>query len=321
MSFIRGSRISQGLKQVLDTEEDVQDHFLAAEEEEFDSFHDNLTLKIENQEVSKPKDDRKSAVISISGDNPGTRGVIFEVIKAEKASEGRSSFVKYTLSVSTEGDPDKTPGLIEKRYSDFSDLNTKLKKQFPKYMEHISFPGKLVIGNFTDETIAQRSRAFEQFLTHIFTIDSLRFSDEFKNFLYQEEMQKGVESIHGGDFSHCVTVMEKYLPVQERLQGDQHTDVVCTLCVLSVCHQKLGDRETALEYAESALSCINNDQTCPFLVPLLNHTIYLCWVLCREKSHLEARLAGLRDKGGKSEELLSVILNYTKFDSVWYDDK
>ncbi|XP_062583019.1 sorting nexin-21-like [Saccostrea cucullata] len=321
MSFIRDSRISQSLKQVLDTVEDVQEHYLAAEDEEFDSFQENLTLKIENQEVSKPKDDRKSAVISISGDNPGTRAVIFEVIKAEKVSEGRSSFVRYTLSVSTEGEPEKTPGIIEKRYSDFSDLNTKLKKCFHKDMELISFPGKLVMGNFTDETIAQRSRAFEQFLTHIFTIDSLRFSDELKNFLYQERMQEGLESIHRGNFSHCVAVMEKYLPVQERVMGDQHSDVVCTLCVLSVCHQKLGDREAALEYAESALSCINDDQTSPFLVPLLDHTIYLCWVLCREKSHLEARLGGLRDKGAKSEELLTVILNYTKFDSVWYEDK
>lgn len=28
----------------------------------------------------------------------------------------------------------------------------------------------------------------------------------------------------------------------------------------------------------------------------------------------------LGDKGGKSEELITVILNYTKFDSVWYGE-
>ena len=43
--------MSRGLKQALDSEEDVQDRFLAAEEEEFDNFSENLTLKIENQEV------------------------------------------------------------------------------------------------------------------------------------------------------------------------------------------------------------------------------------------------------------------------------
>ena len=51
MSYIREKRMSRGLKQALDSEEDVQDRFLAAEDEEFDNFSENLTLKIENQEV------------------------------------------------------------------------------------------------------------------------------------------------------------------------------------------------------------------------------------------------------------------------------
>jgi hypothetical protein len=54
MSFIRDSRISQSLKQALNTEEDVQDRFLAAEDDELDTLSENLTLKIDNQEVVKP---------------------------------------------------------------------------------------------------------------------------------------------------------------------------------------------------------------------------------------------------------------------------
>lgn len=55
MSFIRENRISRGLKQALDSVEDVQDSFLAEEEEEFkfENFSENLTLKIDNQEVPK----------------------------------------------------------------------------------------------------------------------------------------------------------------------------------------------------------------------------------------------------------------------------
>lgn len=53
MSFIRENRISRGLKQALDSVEDVQDSFLAEEEEEFENFNENLTLKIDNQEVPK----------------------------------------------------------------------------------------------------------------------------------------------------------------------------------------------------------------------------------------------------------------------------
>lgn len=53
MSFIRDNRISRGLKQALDSVEDVQDRFLAEEEEEFENFSENLTLKIDNQEVPK----------------------------------------------------------------------------------------------------------------------------------------------------------------------------------------------------------------------------------------------------------------------------
>lgn len=53
MSFIRENRISRGLKQALESVEDVQDSFLAEEEEEFENFSENLTLKIDNQEVPK----------------------------------------------------------------------------------------------------------------------------------------------------------------------------------------------------------------------------------------------------------------------------
>lgn len=53
MSFIRENRLSRGLKQALDSVEDVQDSFLAEEEEEFENFSENLTLKIDNQEVPK----------------------------------------------------------------------------------------------------------------------------------------------------------------------------------------------------------------------------------------------------------------------------
>lgn len=53
MSFIRDNRISRGLKQALDSVEDVQDRFLAEEEEEFENFSENLYLKIDNQEVPK----------------------------------------------------------------------------------------------------------------------------------------------------------------------------------------------------------------------------------------------------------------------------
>lgn len=53
MSFLRDNRISRGLKQALDSVEDVQDRFLAEEEEEFENFSENLTLKIDNQEVPK----------------------------------------------------------------------------------------------------------------------------------------------------------------------------------------------------------------------------------------------------------------------------
>lgn len=53
MSFIRENRISRGLKQALDSVEDVQDSFLAEEGEEFENFSENLTLKIDNQEVPK----------------------------------------------------------------------------------------------------------------------------------------------------------------------------------------------------------------------------------------------------------------------------
>lgn len=37
--------------------------------------------------------EKNSCIVNVKGDNPGTRAAIFEVIKAEKVKEGRSSFV------------------------------------------------------------------------------------------------------------------------------------------------------------------------------------------------------------------------------------
>lgn len=178
-------------------------------------------------------------------------------------------------------------------------------------MEDVSFPEKLLVGNFKNETIAKRSRAFEQYLTHIFSVISIRFSKEFREFFYEKDIRNAYALIDKEKYSNAITVLEKCLPLQEKLLGNWHIDVAYTLCALALCYRGLENRHTALKYIESALSCLKCNEDSEIYLPLLNEAIYLYWMVGKNKTHLEAKIVELKQKGVKVEEgpgLLAVVL-------------
>jgi tetratricopeptide (TPR) repeat protein len=210
---------------------------------------------------------------------------------------------------------EKTPGIIEKRYSDFEKFNVKLRQKFPELMENVAFPGKMLMGNFKTETIARRSRAFEQYLNHLMSVNEIRFSIETRKFFYENEMNFANEMLICQNYTDAIALFEKCLPVQEKVMGSMHDDVVRTLCSIVACYQTIGNRERALRYSNTALLCINDNSEDPYYLPLLHTAIYLHWMLGTEKAHLEAKLGELRTKGISTEtntNLLDTILREVK---------
>lgn len=294
-------------------QEDSQDEILADDSDIFKNKDQNLTLVIGDTNYT-PSTPSSPGCVSIESTRGCVGFVNFEVISTDTVKEGRSSHVVYRILIFGHG-IEKTPGIIEKRYSDFEKFNVKLRQKFPELMDNVAFPGKVLMGNFKTETIARRSRAFEQFLNHLMSVNEIRFSIETRRFFYETETNFANEMLISQNYTDAIELFEKCLPVQEKVMGSMHDDVVRTLCSIVACYQTIGNRERALQYSNTAFFCINDNIGDPYYLPLLHTAIYLHWMLGTEKAHLEAKLGELRKKGILTEtntNLLDTVLREIK---------
>lgn len=187
------------------------------------------------------------------------------------------------------------PVKIEKRFTEFYLLNSDLKKHFPQLMKEISFPSKCLRRNFEAETIACRSRSFEQYLSHLFSIEMIKTSTQFKEFLYGQILRDGFGMIETGGYSDAPVPLLTAWKLQAKLLGDYHTQTISTLCAVVCCHEMLQQYQVAHTYAELALRFVSDDDV--HLVPLLKVDIRLCWNLGIDKKQIEARLMALQKSG------------------------
>jgi hypothetical protein len=205
-------------------------------------------------------------------------------------------FQSYTILVIRSHELDKAQAIIDRRYSDFEKLNTTLKKTFPQLMETIAFPPKILSGNFKRETIARRSRAFEQYLAHIHSLDNIRRSKDFANFFYNIDLQEAYAHIRNARYKDAVPLLHNAVNIQDKLLGENHKEVIATLCGLVACYSALDQHGEAQECADTALRCIGKSEKNRYLIPLLQISIRLCWTQGKDKTDLEARLADLRNR-------------------------
>lgn len=211
---------------------------------------------------------------------------------------------------------DRFPTQISRRYSDFSHLHSALCSRFSSSMikRELSLPPKLLSRNFRPETIAQRSRGFEQYLAHAFSIDSVRRSDELADFLVGPELRAGYARIANGDYPGAVCTLVPVWHLERKLVGDRDQAPVATLCAVVASHAADENDAAACRYAERALACIAGPpaEPDPHLVPLLRLAIRLRWKLGRNKQSHETRLQELRRRGVRVDDcptLLELVVN------------
>ncbi len=203
-----------------------------------------------------------------------------------------------------------TEAIIERRYSHFDRLHTALKKAYPVQMRDIAFPKKILTGNFKAETIAQRSRAFEQFLTHVYSVSLLRVSIEFNRFFYESDLVQAYSNIHQGEYKTALPRLKTIVLLQQGLLGDTHIETAHTLCALVAVTSALEQDVVAQQYAETALLCFHKESVSEYLAPLLSLSIRLCWKLGKEKKDLESWQQLLHTQGvavDTAPSLLEVI--------------
>lgn len=100
------------------------------------------------------------------------------------------------------------PTTIERRYTDFYNLYTALKVEKPELMTSISFPRKVLLGNFDNSLIMSRSTGFESLLKHISIESKLRTSSALLRFLQEPELEKTKKLLKDKQYFHAVTYLE-----------------------------------------------------------------------------------------------------------------
>lgn len=198
----------------------------------------------------------------------------------------------------TEGiDTDKA--LIERRYSNFAALYKALKKDHPKLLENVNFPGK-VFGqknNLNPEVIEARRCAFESFLQKIHTHKDVCHHPAFREFFYLPELRQATENLKGGELKRSLKLLLNSLHLQVKLR-DQVREIIATLAAIVVVHEAQSKFEEAERYATVALELIEEDHFCSYLIPLLDTTARLRLKLQKDKTTIERHLSRVQRMSG-----------------------
>uniref|UniRef100_A0A8C0QCH9 Sorting nexin family member 21 n=1 Tax=Canis lupus familiaris TaxID=9615 RepID=A0A8C0QCH9_CANLF len=226
--------------------------------------------------------------------------LLFEVTSANVVKDPPSKYVPqlYTLAVMGPGPPSRQPAQISRRYSDFERLHRNLQRQFRGPMAAISFPRKRLRRNFTAETIARRSRAFEQFLSHLQAVPELRQAPDLQDFFVLPELRRAQSLTCTGLYHEALALWANAWQLQTQLGTPLGPDrPLLTLAGLAVCHQELEDPGEARACCERALQLLGDKNPHPLLAPFLEAHVRLSWRLGLDKRQSEARLQALQEAG------------------------
>ncbi|XP_071314866.1 sorting nexin-21 [Trachinotus anak] len=202
-----------------------------------------------------------------------TDSLLFEVTDASVVQDGSSKYVLYTIHVIQSGGSDKTPAIITRRYSDFQRLHATLRRNHGNQMERVCFPRKKLRRNFTAETIAKRSRAFEQYLCHLCSLSSLRGALCVRQFFYLTDLQTGQLLIRVGRYQEALGPLLNAKRLQQKLGWASYYDIQAqatppasshwffTLVGLSCCFQEVDQLEEARDHCDLALRVLTPAET------------------------------------------------------------
>ncbi|KAM8753872.1 sorting nexin-21 [Acanthopagrus schlegelii] len=202
-----------------------------------------------------------------------TDNLLFEVTDASVVQDSSSKYVLYTIHVIQSGGSDKTPAIITRRYSDFQRLHATLRRNHGDQMERVCFPRKKLRRNFTAETIAKRSRAFEQYLYHLCSLSTLRGALCVRQFFYMTDLQAGQLLIRVGRYQEALGPLLNAKRLQHKLGWASYYDNQAqapppasshwffTLVGLSSCFQEVDQLEEARDHCDHALRVLTPAET------------------------------------------------------------
>ncbi|XP_018333723.1 sorting nexin-21 [Agrilus planipennis] len=239
--------------------------------------------------------------------------LLFEIVSAfisEKDSESKKHVV-YTLQVRhISGRDDFSPATIDRRYTDFLNLYLALKQEYPNLMQTVHFPKKVLIGNFDNKLITNRSTGFETLLKHISTNASLRSSPALLSFLQDQELLEAKQLIDEKQFSTALPILENSFQLLNKIYTDRSPAVILALCRVLGCSVAIPGSPNAKKWADLALhryEGVSDSDLLELYLPLLHVCIKVWWQMGLNKDRFETRLLDLRRQGLKANESLNLL--------------
>lgn len=226
--------------------------------------------------------ERKSFKPTVDG---GTE-LRFEIMEAhimprEEENARIRRYVVYFLTVRQDSDVmDAQPATIERRYTDFRDLYQCLKRAHPNELNNFNFPNKVLMGNFSSDLIAERSTAFEVFLTHVARNAKLRESPTFLRFLQHDELSRACQFLDERRNEMAIPLLENCFRLLNKVYMNRSRPVLLILCrLVAACTVSPVPHHSAERWALLAINRF--DTLCdidllPLYIPLL-HTCTHLW--------------------------------------------
>uniref|UniRef100_H3CEG7 Sorting nexin family member 21 n=1 Tax=Tetraodon nigroviridis TaxID=99883 RepID=H3CEG7_TETNG len=245
---------------------------------------------------------------SVAGGRRAADALLFEVTDASIVRDGASKYVLYTIHVIQAGGSDKTPAVITRRYSEFQKLHVRLCRNHGEQMERVCFPRKKLRRNFTAETIAKRSRAFEQYLSHLRSVAVLREAPCVRQFFYLPDLQAGQMLIRLERYQEALGPLLNAKRLQQKLgwaTEDERPGAPAsphwfyTLVALLSCFQEVEQLEEARDHCQRAVCVLVPALALllhPLLLPLSQALVGLSWRTGRDKRRWEELLQNLEEE-------------------------
>ncbi|XP_045149827.1 sorting nexin-20 [Echinops telfairi] len=216
--------------------------------------------------------------------------LLFEIASARIEETKTSKFVMYQIIVVQTGSFDCNKAILERRYSDFENLQKTLLKSFREEIEDVAFPKKHLLGNFTEEMICERKLAFKEYLSLLYTIRCVRRSREFLDFLTRPELREAFGCLRAGQYAKALDILARVEPLLEKLTAHCPVTVVPALCAMLVCHRNLERPREALAVGERALCRLQARESHRYYAPLLDAMARLAYALGKDFVSLQQRL-------------------------------
>ncbi|XP_034472845.1 sorting nexin-21 [Drosophila innubila] len=228
-------------------------------------------------------------------------------------------YVVYELTVRRDSNVmDAQPVKIERRYTDFRELYQCLKREHPNELSNLTFPNKVLMGNFSSELIGERSEAFEAFLTRIDEQTKLRDSNAFLRFLQHEELTKACQFLDERRNEMAIPILENCFLLLNKVYMNRSRPVVLILCrLVAACTVSPVPHHSAKSWADLALSRFEHlcdIDLLPLYIPLLHTCVHLWWQRGLDQTLITNRLTNMSKQGINTANTTSLIQAIHKLD-------